>query len=217
MADTDEDVWGCDGGEAMLRKTPESRRWVGNKIKTIPAASWTTSPLFSDSRSWAVWSDKMLPPSFTGASKLSSRSSSSSKWSAANYLLKLQWWLSFGKGLLFICWFFNLFFSGAGAVCRLSLVAGSSGCSLTVVWGPHCSGFSCGRGWALGHMGFSSCSFRALEHRLSSCGAPAELLWSTWDLPRSGIEPVSPPLAGRFPSTVPLGKPTDGYFLEGRV
>ena len=132
-------------------------------------------------------------------------------------LLKLQWWLSFGKGLLFICWFFNLFFSGAGAVCRLSLVAGSSGCSLTVVWGPHCSGFSCGRGWALGHMGFSSCSFRALEHRLSSCGAPAELLWSTWDLPRSGIEPVSPPLAGRFPSTVPLGKPTNGYFLEGRV
>ena len=92
MADTDEDVWGCDGGEAMLRKTPESRRWVGNKIKTIPAASWTTSPLFSDSRSWAVWSDKMLPPSFTGASKLSSRSSSSSKWSAANCSREVGFW-----------------------------------------------------------------------------------------------------------------------------
>ena len=31
MADTDEEVWGCDEGEAILRKPPESTRWVGIK------------------------------------------------------------------------------------------------------------------------------------------------------------------------------------------
>ena len=39
-------------------------------------------------------------------------------------------------------------------------------------WGSHCSDFSCSGARALGHMGFSSGS-RALEHRLSSCGAQA--------------------------------------------
>ena len=28
-----------------------------------------------------------------------------------------------------------------------------------------------------------------------------------WDLPRPGLEPVSPALAGRFSTTVPPGKP----------
>ena len=31
-----------------------------------------------------------------------------------------------------------------------------------------------------------------------------------WNLPRSGIEPESPALAGRFLTTGPPGKPTDG-------
>ena len=56
------------------------------------------------------------------------------------------------------------------------------------------------------HAGFSSCGLRALEHRLSSCGAWAELLHSMWDLPRTGLEPVSPALAGRFLTTAPPGK-----------
>ena len=34
------------------------------------------------------------------------------------------------------------------------------------VLASHCSGFSCCRAQALGHMGFSSCSSQALEHRL---------------------------------------------------
>ena len=43
--------------------------------------------------------------------------------------------------------------------------------------------------------------------RLSSCGAWAyELLHGMWDLPRSGIKPVSPALAHRFLSTGPPGK-----------
>ena len=43
-----------------------------------------------------------------------------------------------------------------------------------------------------------SCGSRAPEHRLSSCGAWAELLHGMWDLPRSDTELVSPALAGGF-------------------
>ena len=42
--------------------------------------------------------------------------------------------------------------------------------------------------------------------RLSSCGAWAQLLWGMWNLPRPGIEPMSPALAGGFLFTVPPGK-----------
>ena len=55
-------------------------------------------------------------------------------------------------------------------------------------------------------MGFSSCGSWALEYRLSSCGARAQLLRSMWDLPRPGLEPVSPALAGGFLCTAPPGK-----------
>ena len=34
-----------------------------------------------------------------------------------------------------------------------------------------------------------------------------------WDLPRPGLEPVSPALAGGFSTTVPPGKPWSGGFL----
>ena len=33
-----------------------------------------------------------------------------------------------------------------------------------------------------------------------------------WDLPRPGLEPVSPALAGRFSTTAPQGKPLKHYF-----
>ena len=49
--------------------------------------------------------------------------------------------------------------------------------------------------------------------RLSSCGARAQLLRSMWDLPRPGLEPVSPALAGRFSTTAPPGKPLCHYLL----
>ena len=58
----------------------------------------------------------------------------------------------------------------------------------------------------LQHMG-SVVGSRALEHRLSSCGAWAYLLLGIWDLPGSGIECLSPALAGRFFTTEPPGKP----------
>ena len=50
--------------------------------------------------------------------------------------------------------------------------------------------------------------------RLSSCGSRAQLLRGMWDLPRPGLEPMSPALAGRFSTTVPPGKPgtVDFYY-----
>ena len=48
---------------------------------------------------------------------------------------------------------------------------------------------------------------RLQTHRLSNCGSRAQLLRGMWDLPRPGLEPMSPPLAGRFSTTVPPGKP----------
>ena len=98
-----------------------------------------------------------------------------------------------------LCWVFV-------AVCRLSLVAASGGYSLL-----QCMGFSLWwllllRSMGSRHTGFSSCGSRALEHRLSSCGARAQLLCGMWYLLGPGLEPVSPALAGRFLTTVMPGK-----------
>ena len=49
---------------------------------------------------------------------------------------------------------------------------------------------------------------RLQTHRISSCGSWAQLLRGMWDLPRPGLEPMSPALAGRFSTTVPPGKPS---------
>ena len=43
--------------------------------------------------------------------------------------------------------------------------------------------------------------------RLSNCGSRAQSLRGMWDLPRPGLEPVCPALAGRFSTTAPPGKP----------
>ena len=48
---------------------------------------------------------------------------------------------------------------------------------------------------------------RLQMRRLSSCGSRAQLLGGMWDLPRPGLGPVSPALAGGFSTTAPPGKP----------
>ena len=48
---------------------------------------------------------------------------------------------------------------------------------------------------------------RLQTRRLSNCGSRAQLLCGMWDPPRPGLEPVSPALAGRLPTTAPPGKP----------
>ena len=54
---------------------------------------------------------------------------------------------------------------------------------------------------------------RLQTRRLSSCGSRAQLLRGTWDLPRPGLEPVSPALAGRFSTTAPPGKPSIFFLI----
>ena len=84
----------------------------------------------------------------------------------------------------------------------------------------HCGGFSCCGAQALGAWasvvvahGLSSCGSRALECRLSSCGAWAQLLCGMWDPPGPGPEPMSPALAGEFLTTVPPGKPRTEFLI----
>ena len=55
---------------------------------------------------------------------------------------------------------------------------------------------------------------RLQMHRLSSCGSRAQLLRGMWDLPRPGLEPVSPALAGRLSTTAPPGKPEKIFFIK---
>ena len=54
---------------------------------------------------------------------------------------------------------------------------------------------------------------RLQTRRLNSCGSRAYLLRSMWDLPRPGLEPVCPALAGRFSTTAPPGKPSPQLFI----
>ena len=49
---------------------------------------------------------------------------------------------------------------------------------------------------------------RLQTRRLSNCGSRAQSLRGTWDPPRPGLEPASPALAGRLPTTAPPGKPS---------
>ena len=53
---------------------------------------------------------------------------------------------------------------------------------------------------------------RLQTRRLSSCGSRTQVLRGIWDLPRPGLEPVSPALAGRFSTTAPPGKPPSFTF-----
>ena len=108
--------------------------------------------------------------------------------------------LFFNKFIYFIYFWLHWVFV---AVCRLSLFAASGGYSL--LW---CAGFSLR--WLL--------LLRSTDSRLagfSCCVTWAQQWWHTglvaprmWDLPRPGLEPVSPALAGGFLTTVPPEKPS---------
>ena len=124
--------------------------------------------------------------------------------------------------------FFNLFFFNFifGCIGSLLLRVGflqlqRAGATLRCgVRASHCGGFSCCGAWAVRARAsvvvarrLSSCGLRALELRLSSFGARAQLLRGMWDLPGPGLEPVSPALAGRFLTTVPPGKSERNILL----
>ena len=52
---------------------------------------------------------------------------------------------------------------------------------------------------------------RLQARRLSNCGSRAQPPRGMWDLPRPGLKPMSPALAGRFSTTAQPGKP-EGAF-----
>ena len=54
---------------------------------------------------------------------------------------------------------------------------------------------------------------RLQTRRLSSCGSRAQPLRGMWDLPRPGLEPVSPALAGRVSTTAPPRKPLEIFLM----
>ena len=56
---------------------------------------------------------------------------------------------------------------------------------------------------------------RLQTRRLSNCGSRAQPLRGMWDPQRPGLEPVSPALAGRLPTTAPPGKPSLIFFSLG--
>lgn len=57
------------------------------------------------------------------------------------------------------------------------------------------------------------CSSWALEYRLSSCDAQAQLLHAMWYLHRPGILPMSPALVGRFFTTDRPRGPVSAFLL----
>ena len=103
-------------------------------------------------------------------------------------------------GSAFLLWFFSS--------CREQDLLSSCGAQTS-----HCSGWSCCRARALGHPGSSSCGSWALEHRLNSCGAWAQLLHGMWDLERPVIQSMFPALAaGGFFTTEHQGSPLNATF-----
>ena len=60
----------------------------------------------------------------------------------------------------------------------------------------------------------STCCSQALECGLSSCGTQDLLLRGMQDLPGSGIEPMSPAMAGRFLTTRSPGKSCEEKFKK---
>ena len=91
---------------------------------------------------------------------------------------------------------------GLGSCTQVFSSCGEQGLLSCGVWSSRCSGFPCCGAQALVCMGFSNCGERAsviAAHGLRclvACGI----------FPDTGIEPVSPALAGQFLTTGPSGK-----------
>ena len=110
------------------------------------------------------------------------------------------------RNILFTHWFFFFFFLSIYLFIYLWLCwvfVSVRGLSLVVASGDHsssrCAGLSLS--WPL------LAEHRLQTRRLSNCGSRAQLLRGTWDLPKPGLEPVSPALAGRLSTPAPPGKP----------
>ena len=95
-----------------------------------------------------------------------------------------------------------LFLSVLGLCCHVGFPLGvpAGGYSCLQYASFHCGGLSCGA------QAPATRSSGVAAHRLSSCGAQAQLLLGRWNLLGPGIQPESLALAGRFLSTAPPEK-----------
>ena len=102
------------------------------------------------------------------------------------------------KLLIFILFIFFIFGCvGSSPLCEGFLQPRQAGAT------PHCgarASHCCGLSFVGEH--------KLQTRRLSSCGSRAQLLHGMWDLPRPGLEPMSPALAGRLSTAAPPGKPS---------
>ena len=108
-----------------------------------------------------------------------------------------------------------LFFGCAGSLLlcgRFSPVVASGGYCLAAV--RELLAEVASLGVEQGLQGTCSCGPWALGHMLSSYGAQTQLLCGMWGLPGSGIDRMSPALAGRLFTTEPPRKPQFQLFLS---
>ena len=117
--------------------------------------------------------------------------------------LRFKPWSSFFFFFFLICLFIYFW------LCRVPVSA--RGLSPVVASGGHsssrCSGLSLSRPLLLRSTGSRRAGSVIVAHG-PSCSAACR------DLPRPGLEPVSPALAGRFSTTAPPGKPQTLVFLR---
>ena len=130
----------------------------------------------------------------------------------SQHLLYIYIYIFFNKDLFFnkFLKFIYLFMAVLGLrfCARAFSSCGKRGPLFIVVRGPHTIAVSL------------VAEHRLQMRRLSSCGSWAQPLRGMWDLPRAGLEPVSPALAGRFSTTAPPGKPLFWLFqllIAGKI
>ena len=100
--------------------------------------------------------------------------------------------------------------AGSSLLCRLFSIFREWGVLSTCITRAfHCGGFSCCRTWALRLIDFRRCSPWA-----HSCDAGAQWLCGMWDPPGTGIESVSPALAGRLNAWTTMEALRFRYFLS---
>ena len=113
-----------------------------------------------------------------------------------------------------IIYLVNFGCTGSSLLHRIFSICGEQGlfCSCCARASP-CGGISCGA------QTLGTRASAVMKCGLSSCSTQVQQLWcmglAAWDPPRSGIELISPALAGRFFATKPPGKPYK-CFLKGQ-
>ena len=116
---------------------------------------------------------------------------------------------SFLRTILFIYFWLHLVFTVARGLFCSHCEQGLLFVAVCGLLGLRSSGCRAGQGTAFrsSHVQAHQLLFSGPRGRPSSCCVWSEQVYSKWDLPGPGIEPVSPALAGGFFTTESLGMP----------